>query len=124
MSKSVCSGEDHAVKSPQTHRFDFAGHVDRNEDDTGFTIRLFHRCLAELRGLCLCKEREGSLRSIANAYWNELDKLYLWGVPFRDGMMEIALEVSDELRVKVISLLQSIAKALLTCQCDTCGKGL
>ena len=112
MSRSVGSGQDYISKWLQTDHADFAGPVDHNEDDTGFTTRLFHGCLAELRGLCLCKDREGNL---ANAYWNELDKLYLWEVPFRDGMMEVALNVSDELRIKVISLLQSIGKALLTC---------
>ncbi|KAM0802914.1 hypothetical protein BDR22DRAFT_887245 [Usnea florida] len=111
MLPSVGSGQDYISRWLQTDHADLAGPVDPNEDDIGFTTRLFHGCLAELRGLCLCKEREGDL---ANVYWNELDKLYLWEVPFRDGMMEIALDVSDELRVKVISLLQSIGKALLT----------
>ena len=112
MLPSVDSGQDYISKWLQTDHADFAGPVNHNEDDTGFTTRLFHGCLAELRGLCLCKESEGDL---ANVYWNELDKLYLWEVPFRNGMMEIALSVSYELQVKVISLLQSIGKALLTC---------
>ena len=115
MSHSVGSGEDHTLKWLQTHRSDSAGPVDLNEDDTGFTMRLFHGCLAELRGLCLAKETEGELRSVANVYWNELDKLYLWGVPFRDGTLEIALGAHDELRIQVISLLQRIANALLNC---------
>ena len=112
MLRSVGSGQDYISEWLQTDHADFAGPVNHIEDGTGFTTRLFHGCLAELRGLCLRKEREGEL---AKVYWNELDKLYLWEVPFRDGMMEIALDVSDELRLKVISLLQSIGKALLTC---------
>ena len=103
----------------RSNRSDFAGSVDPNDHGTGFTACLFHGCLAELRALCLRKDREGDPGSISTAYWNELDKLYLWGVPFEDGKMSIALEASEKLRVKVVSLLQSVAKALLTCQCDT-----
>ena len=107
MSQSVESGENYTSKSL---RPDIAGWT---------TACLFHECLAELRRLCLRKESEGDPGSLSLPYWNELNKLYLWGVPFENGTMDIALEASDKLRDKVISLLQSVAKALLTCQCDT-----
>ena len=115
MPQSAESGENYTLEWLQSYRSDLAGSVDHNEVGTGFTARLFRECLAELRGLCLRKESAGDPGSLSTPYWNELDKLYLWGVPFENGMMDIALEASDKLRFKVIDLLQSIAKALLTC---------
>lgn len=94
------------------------GHEKSSNDqelEQGVPNQIYTRCLMELRSLCLHRESTGGSGAVVKMYWDELAHMSLWGKPFANVGLEIAVQPSDKLKSVVLSLLKHIAETLLTC---------
>ena len=80
-----------------------------------FAARLYHCCVASFRDFCQFRERQNDTVILKSNLRDELARLYMWGEYFKDGELDIALALSEELASKVISILSAIGKRLLRC---------
>lgn len=87
-----------------------------NDTTTSFAWNLYDnllKLLSTLVPVILARSSRLSRKS-ARSLKESLGNLFLWGDGFRNGLLEIILEQSDDLRRSVISLLVSVGTILIT----------